>query len=953
MRHFPGRLPKVLKGWADGGLHVFCLAFFVYMLTVGPAVSLWDSGEFVCCAVGLDVGHPPGAPLYWLLLRLAVILAPAGSAAMACSVVSALCCAGAAAVLSLVAREVLLWWAEGGAAPSRASLLVAQTAAGLSWAFADSVWAAAVETEVYGAAALMSFSVLLLAMRWRRTGGGRLVALAWLLVGGSAGVHWLGWILLPVSFAVAGSRFSRRAVVIGFFAGLAAVALLVWLASGHFFDLAFLCDVAAVNVLGLPVGAGWGVGALIVPVALLLAAAAWRGRMAGRCAAGCLLVSLGFLSYAVPLLRSGVAEVSVGAPSDAQRLSDYMARSQYGERPLLRGPSYASRPDGFVYEARMDYSDSLGRYVPVARPADYSFPSSQMSFFPRMTSRADEALWAYNVWASPSGWPDSIPSFADNLRFFFSYQLNHMMLRYVMWNFCGRQNSLIGDGGYLSGNFICGIRPLDDARLHMVEYDSPADGMFALFGIPLVLALAGLVVAVRRARLRVSFVLLVWLLLAGPALVVFLNVPPFEPRERDYVFLPLFGVLCVFIAIALWRVYSSLRARVSSRGLSLAWASALAIAVPALMACQGFAPHDRSGDKLVDDLSVSVLNLCPPNSVIVVGGDNDTYPLWYAQQVLGCRRDVRVVNFGLLSSDWYVGRMMKPSRGADALVMTHGALALRRQLQPAWLLPGAVPDNLPLSSLRRAASTELGESFYLPTSNVSIRIAGQPVTLSVGKQSLEPAELLLLEILDENPSRPVCLMPDVIPAAELGLAPYVHDVGPLAYVEPDTAAISPLRRWQLLHGAVSLPDAQDYCPSPDEADQLSRLRLRSFCASVAEEAIARGDTDAALTALRSSLSWQPADCGAPDADALRVARLLYRAGDVYLSRKVLTTLASRLSLSLRRAQALSPHAPATAHALAAGLAPLALDLVDALRETGNADVAIALANIISSLPVAD
>ena len=189
MRHFPGRLPNILKGWADGGLHVFCLAFFVYMLTVGPAVSLWDSGEFVCCAAGLDVGHPPGAPLYWLLLRLAVILAPAGSAAMACSVVSALCCAGAAAVLSLVAREVLLWWAEGGAAPSRASLLVAQTAAGLSWAFADSVWAAAVETEVYGAAALMSFSVLLLAMRWRRTGGGRLVALACLLVGCSTNVH--------------------------------------------------------------------------------------------------------------------------------------------------------------------------------------------------------------------------------------------------------------------------------------------------------------------------------------------------------------------------------------------------------------------------------------------------------------------------------------------------------------------------------------------------------------------------------------------------------------------------------------------------------------------------------------------------------------------------------------------------------------------------------------------
>lgn len=943
-------MPALLRGWAEGGVHVFCLALAFYLLTVGPSVSLWDSGEFVCCAAGLDVGHPPGAPLYWLVLRLAVILAPAGCEALACSVVSALCCAAAAAVLSLVAREVALW-----AFPrfSWRSLFVAQSAAGLSWAFADSVWAVAVETEVYGAACLLAFAVLWLALRFRRSGGVRPLLVASLFVGFSAGVHWLAWLLLPVAVAVALSRRGRLAMALGAVAGCAAVALLVWLASGHVFDFALLADLAAVNLLGLPVGVGWAVGALAPPLTLLWLAVAWRRSWHGGVALCLFLVSVGFLSYALPLVRGGVAAVSVGSPSDAQRLSDYMSRRQYGSRPLLFGPTYASRPDGFTYEERMDYADSTHRYVASRRPADYSYAPSQKSLFPRMTVRSDEALWAYQAWAQP----DSIPSLSDNLRFFLSYQVGHMMLRYVMWNFCGRQNADIGDGGFLSGNFICGIRPLDDARLHLVDYDPPADGRYALFAIPLILALAGCVLLARRAPARVSCALLLWGVLAGPALALYVNMPPYEPRERDYVFLLLYAVLCLCLSTAvatlsLWcdgrlQQVSSTIGRRARRMQSLVFA----FAVPALMACQGFAPHNRSGNTLVDSLAKSVLDLCPADAVVVVGGDNDTYPLWYAQQVLGYRRDVRVVNYGLLAADWYAARLLRPGRGAAPLSVRHAPLAASGRLQQTIVVPYDA-DTVTLSCVRHAAETELGESLLLPSPCVRVPLADTSVVVRIGKADLDPAELLLLEILAENSSRPLCLMPDVVPVSDLGLAPYVRDLGPLAYLSPDSSFLSPRRRWQLLTSAIHLPDASTFSPSTDEVAQLDRLHLRRLCADVAQDALRAGDLRTADQVLRRVLSWQPVEVGSPDIHSVRIARLLYSSGDVSLARSVLTALASRVTLRLRRAQALSPSAPATAHSLVNSLSPITLEIVDALRATGNDDVAVSFVSFIKSLPVA-
>lgn len=937
-------LTSAAKGWAGGGLPVFCLAFVVYVLTVCPTVSLWDGGEFVCCAAGLDVGHPPGAPLYWLVLRLAVMLFPSGCEALACAVTSAACCASAAAVLSLCARRLLA--AAWPSAPL-AALRAAGFAAGLSWAVCGSVWAVAVETEVYGAAVLLGLLVLWFVLRWRGGGSPRLLLLAAFAVGLQAGVHWLGWLLLPVSALVAGWAWGRRGAAVGFLGGCAAVAVLVWLASGGAFEAAAMADVLCVNVFGWRLGVGWGVAAVLPPAVLLLVAARGRGPVASL-SLGCFLVSLGFLTYAVPLFRamSGVA-VSVSSPSCSQRLLDYMGRRQYGGRPLLLGPTYASRPDGVVFAPRMAFSDSLRRYVPSVEAVDYSYPSGQLSLFPRMTETAPEARWAYRVWAAPDAWPDSVPDLAANVRFFVSYQLGHMMARYVMWNFCGRQNDAIGDGGYEAGNFISGIMPLDRARLRLVEYDPPSSGRVSLFGLPLIVALAGLCLLFRRGRRRLLLVVGLWVLLCGPALALYVNMPPFEPRERDYVFLPLYAAFCLCVGASVCALCCRLLSlRGAAAWLRLAPVGAAAVSLPALMCCQGWVAADRSGGSVAEGMAVSLLNLCPPDAIVITGGDNDTYPLWYAQQVLGHRRDVRVVNYGLLSADWHVASLLRPGRAAQPLAMRFGTLAASRRLSGLYLSPEG-GDTLSLDDVRMVSADGTDVTCYLPAANVRIPLADTSVTISPGCDRLEVQELLLLDVIASNPGRKVCLLPGVAPE-RLGLSQWLFDAGPVAYLEPRPGAAEPMRLWRLLRGAVRLPDADLCPPSADEAAQLRRLRFRQMCAGAACEALARADTVAAREALTRSLAWMPPRVEPTDTALVRVAELLHRAAMPGLARHVLIHVADRLSARLRWAAALRPVAPLAARSMEAEAEALMPGLIDALRATGNADVAVSLADLARS-----
>ena len=930
------RLINITKSWAGNETLVFCLALSAYALTLRPGLALWDSGEFLCAAAGLDVGHPPGAPLYWLILRFFTILAPAPNVATVANAVSAVMAAAAAALLCRCVRMLLAW---GGAALSAKSNGAAGVCAGLAWAFCGSAWGVAVETEVYGAAALCSFAILWAALKWRQTRQWRFTALLALLTGLTAGIHWLGWLTMPMAGAIIGSAWKRKGMAFGAALGSLAVPALAWLASGHVFDLALLADIACVNILGLPPTVGWA-ATLTATIALLIIISAWQKGVLGRCTTLAALTLIGFTTYALPMLRAaGGAALAISSPSDPASLADYMARSQYGSRPLLLGPTYASRPDGIATDAKMHLDPATRRYTPREEARQYSYPDDQLALLPRMTETGDAALWAYRQWAEPDGWPDSIPGLAANIRFMARYQMGHMMARYVLWNFSGRQNGKIGDGGREAGNFITGIAPLDRLTLKQPAYDTCPDGRVSLFAIPLAAALVGFSLLFRRRARRLLLTVGLWVAVCGPALAFYVNMPPFEPRERDYIYVSLYAAFCFAIGLCVANIHSWLIGRKIPA--KAAWIAA--IAIPCLMCVQAWPSASRRGDTLPDDLATSILNLCPPDAVIVTGGDNDTYPLWYAQQVLHHRTDVRVVNYHLLTAPWHVGSLMRAGRSDAPLAMPHGAMAARGELSTAFLIPCG-DDTLSVADFRDTRTSPSVCNPYLLANKIRIPMADTSVVVTPVAEALPPSALLLLEIIASNPGRPVCLMPGAV-TDSIGLEPYTRDIGPLAFVTPRPS--KPLVLNDLL-GVMTLPDTYTYTPTDDEICQLSRLGIGGLCLKAARKSVAGSDHKTARKTLRKSLSWLPPRHAATDTSLLQTALLLHDLGDVQLCRDALADAADVISLRLRWADALAETSPHASRSMRdAALAP-ASRLIKTLRQTGNNDIAAALADLANN-----
>ena len=932
------RHTNLSKGWAVEAI-VFCLALVVYILSLRPGVGLWDAGEFVCSGSCLDVGHPPGAPLYWLIMRLATMFVPASCEAIACNVTTAVSCAIAAALLCRCVRGLMrlfIGTTDVGSA-------VAGFTAGTVWAFSMSVWGVAVETEVYGAA--MAFGLLMVwcALQWRMSGEFRWVALLCLVAGLSSGVHWLSWLMLPVAGVVMGSAWrSRVAMVVGMILGGVAVVMFVIMASGWVYEAAAILDVIGVNIIGLGVGVMWGVTTLLVMLLFLYVAWRYAGAL-HRVALCAFLLILGFSVYIVPMMRSGGGvALAVSSPSDPCRLVDYMARRQYGDRPLFYGPAYSSKPNGVESDIRTRYDEKSGKYEAIDVPINYTYPDDQQMLFPRMQEQDPAAQWAYHVWAMPDGWPDEMPTQGANMRFLVRYQLGQMMMRYVLWNFCGRQNDIIGDGGCASGNAITGIPFVDNHTLGLVEYDAPSHGRVALYGIPLILCIVGLCLLTARGKRRLLFIVGVWVIVAGPALAIFLNMPPYEPRERDYVYLPLYAALAVAVGCSVWWLCSLVgKTSISQKAKGIAMAC-MSFVMPSFLIAQTWQSATRAGNTIPDALATTILNLCPPDAMILTGGDNDTYPLWYAQEVLGIRRDVRVVNYTLLSSPWHLEMLTRAGRGDAALNIAHADIALKGQLQDVFILPDG-HDTLRLDDMRQITLTNGLSSFYLPTNHIALPIGDTMAVITPMGDHLSPNALMLLEILDSNKNRPLCIMPGAL-TDSLGLEPYLRDAGPLAYLSVDTTALD-IRQ---IFKAVTLPDAESFNPTDDEVQQLARLRVRHLCLSAARSYEAAGDRRSALSALRTSLSWLPATAMPDDTTLITIAKELCRLGDAQLCRTTLSTIADHCSLRLRWAANLCQRAPIAAVRMRDDITPLTQLTIEALAQTGNSDVSTALTDIVQS-----
>ncbi len=666
---------------------VTVVAAITYLSTIEPTASFWDCGEFIASSYKLEVGHPPGNPVFQLIARYFTMFADAEHAAVAVNAMSGLCSALTIFFLYLTivffARRVVKPDAQGRYSTGAAIAIWGSAAVGaLAYCFSDTFWFSAVEGEVYAMSSLFTAMVFWAMTRWYDEAdepyANRWIILISFLMGLSIGVHLLNLLTIP---AIVFMYYYRKREDEPYrFWELVKILVLSTVILGVVYfilvpyipKMAAYCDLLFVNTFGLPVNSG----AAFFLVAVL-ALCFWgltvlyrKGRVFWTTALLCLTTILvGFSLFAIVIIRSNVmTPTNENQPDNAFSLVRYLSREQYGSTPLLYGQYFAAPYDDLIvtkYWALVD-----GKYKKVNGPVDAKYAASGKMLFPRMWSSQDDKFTRfYESYMNGKGIPvpgskHKKPTFGTNLKFFFDYQLNWMYWRYFMWNFAGRQNDIHspspGDPFY--GNWECGIPFIDEIRLGNQD-DAPDalrgnKGKNHYYLLPLLLGLLGLFFQFERDK-RGSWVTFLLFLLTGIAIVVYLNQPPYQVRERDYAYAGSFYAYAIWIGLAGVALFQWINDALKGKG-AVATAgliTAACLCVPALMAAQNWDDHDRSNRRTAVEMARNYLNSVGPEGILITHGDNDTFPLWYAQEVEGIRTDVRIANTSLLGTDWYIGQM--------------------------------------------------------------------------------------------------------------------------------------------------------------------------------------------------------------------------------------------------------------------------------------------------------
>ncbi|MCS6927915.1 MAG: DUF2723 domain-containing protein [Saprospiraceae bacterium] len=741
-----------LTGWL-----VFGVTALVLGASVEPTGSLWDCGEFIAGAYKLQVVHPPGAPVFLMVGRLFAWVADSLSnnpsdIAYAVNLLSALCTAFAAMFIAwsttILARLALVGRQGEPTGAQTLAILGAGAVAGLCTAFTTSVWFSAVEGEVYAMSTFFTCLTLWATLKWYQLPdeprADRWLVFAFYSIALSIGVHLLSLLTLPALalfyYFKKTSRPTLRGAAGSAFVGVLFIYVIQKFIIAGIPGLWATFDRLLVNSFGLPFHSGLVVVFLIfggLIYAGLYYARRMRNSLLQRLTVAFGVVVIAYLAYGMVVLRANAnPPINMNDPSDAPRLLPYLNREQYGERPLLRGPHFDAKPIGIKSSPR--YGRVGNRYEVVDEKLDYEYAPGSQTLFPRMGDYSQGRPQLYRQWIDK---PSGEPTFLDNIEFFLRYQLNWMYLRYFMWNFVGRQN---GDQGLYawdptSGHWISGIDFLDRNRIGSVRdmpdfmRNNPARNTY--YFIPLILGLIGLFFHYKK-RPRDFAALLMLFLITGVGIIVYSNQPPNEPRERDYVLVGSFFTFAMWIGLAVTAFYTYAGERLKLPGWPAAALSlGLALSAPLLMVTQNWDDHSRAGHYAARDYASNFLNSCAPNAIIFTYGDNDTYPLWYCQEVEGIRTDVRVVNLSLIAVDWYIEQLRRKVNDSPPIEMIIPQEKLRgfKRVQVPFFNPKGENPEMTLTDLLKfigedhPVPAQGGRDFdsYVPTNQVIIPVNKQ------------------------------------------------------------------------------------------------------------------------------------------------------------------------------------------------------------------------------------
>jgi tetratricopeptide (TPR) repeat protein len=684
-----------ITGWV-----VFGIATFAYLSTIEPTTSFWDTGEYIATAYKLQVGHPPGAPFFQMLGRFFSMWVAPDKAAMMVNVMSALSSSFTILFLfwsiTALTRKIALRTGELTDAKTFAVMGSGMVGA-LAYTFSDSFWFSAVEGEVYAMSSLFTAIVFWAILKWEaradEPGSVKWIILIAYLIGLSIGVHLLNLLAIPAIVFV--YYFKKRTPTRNGFiiTGIIAVVILAAIQNGiipGIVSLAAKFELFFVNNLGMPFNSG-----TIFYFLLLIGLISWglyyshqKNKPIINTVILCFtVIVIGYSSFFLLIIRSNAnTPIDENNPEDAITLLAYLNREQYGDWPLLYGQYYNAPLD-----RRNPYKDgnpvyrkdeAAGKYV-ITDDRKSSIPNYDpafKTFFPRMHSSQGNHVAGYKSWGNIKGTPVRItnnrgeqetvqkPTFGENLTYFWNYQVRYMYWRYFMWNFVGRQNDTQGQvGNVTEGNWMSGIPIVDSIFLGSQEYPESMKrnkAMNHFFFLPLILGIIGLWFHFKRDPAD-GWVVFLLFFFTGIAIVLYLNQSPFQPRERDYAYAASFYAFTIWIGIGVYAIFDFLKDKIPANITAIATSLICLVFVPGIMAKEGWNDHDRSKRYTARDFAKNYLDSCAPNAIIFTNGDNDTFPLWYVQEVEGYRTDVRVVNLSLLNTDWYIDQMKRKAYDSE------------------------------------------------------------------------------------------------------------------------------------------------------------------------------------------------------------------------------------------------------------------------------------------------
>ena len=670
------------------GLFVLIIAALTYLSTIEPTTSFWDCGEFIASSYKLEVGHPPGNPVFQIIARMFTLPAGPEKAAMMVNAMSAMCSAFTIMFLfwtiTHLGRRISEKKGESLSLAGSVAIFGAGLTGALAYTFSDTFWFSAVEGEVYAMSSLFTAAVFWAMLKWEEEAGkphaNRWIVLIALLMGLSIGVHLLNLLAIPAIVFIYYYKNYQVSTKRSFYVLLISAVILAIILYGiipflpkmaSWFDLLF------VNGMGLPFNSGAAFFMLMV-----LALSVWgliftyrrQNILWNTILLSFTMIVIGYSAFAMVIIRSSAnTPTNENQPDNPFSLVRYLAREQYGKNPLIYGESYNS-----PYEVKTSkyYAKVGDRYKKVDGPLEADYKPGSKMLFPRMWSPSPDHIKFYENYTEGRGkvvpGSDSkLPLFKDNLAYFFDYQINYMYVRYFMWNFAGRQNDLHGTvpGDPLRGNWASGIEFLDKARIGDQstgpDYIVNSKAKNHYYMLPLILGFIGLFYQLAKDKQN-WWVTMLLFLLTGIAIVIYLNQPPYQARERDYAYAGSFYAFSIWIGLAVMAINDFVKRWVPEKVSAIA-VSAVCLIVPIQMASENWDDHDRSNRYTARDIAYNYLNSTEKNAILVTHGDNDTFPLWYIQEVEGVRTDVRVVNTSLLGTDWYIDQMQYKTYESDPL----------------------------------------------------------------------------------------------------------------------------------------------------------------------------------------------------------------------------------------------------------------------------------------------